>query len=351
MRFTNAFLLLVALAFAQPLLGAETPPFREVYDLLRTNLAGVNESQLDRASVTGLIDQLKPKVVLLEGQEGAGQTNGAALQKSSVFDSAYGYLRVNNFADGAEKSFIETFRQLAKTNRLKGLVVDLRYSHGQDYSEAAAMADWFFSRETPLLDWGDGLKKAKAKSDAVELPLAVLVNRKTSGAAEAFAAILREAQIGVVIGTNTAGEATIGKEFTLSTGQRLRVATAPLKLASGKPLPNSGLKPDIYVEVSADDESAWFEDAYKVVGKPARAPGIINTNDLMAALSTNRSGRRRLNEAELVRMLREGLNPENETAAGVRELERTKGLVNDPVLGRALDLLKGLTVVQHFKPS
>ena len=50
-------------------------------------------------------------------------------------------------------------------------------------------------------------------------------------------------------------------------------------------------------------------------------------------------------------MLREGLNPENETGTGAREIERAKGIVGDPVLARALDLLKGLTVVQQFRSS
>jgi len=181
------------------------------------------------------------------------------------------------------------------------------------------------------------------------------VNRKTSGAPEAFAAILRQAQVGVLIGTNTAGEAAIAKEFTLSNGQRLRVATSPLTLADGKPFPTAGLKPDIYVEVSPDDEIIWFDDAYKVLAKATARPTGTNamlTPDLvLGAGSTNRLRRPRLNEAELVRMLREGLNPDNETASSARETERNKNLVTDPVLARALDLLKGLTVVQHFKSS
>ena len=50
-------------------------------------------------------------------------------------------------------------------------------------------------------------------------------------------------------------------------------------------------------------------------------------------------------------MLREGLNPENETGSGAHEIERARGIVGDPVLARALDLLKGLTVVQQFRSS
>ena len=59
--------------------------------------------------------------------------------------------------------------------------------------------------------------------------------------------------------------------------------------------------------------------------------------------------RRRLNEAELVRMLREGQTPEEEQAMTRREAEPGPPLVHDPVLARAIDLLKGLQVVQQFR--
>ena len=78
-------------------------------------------------------------------------------------------------------------------------------------------------------------------------------------------------------------------------------------------------------------------DAFKVLSKPTTAKVAANLTNELSALSTNRSPRRRLNEAELVRMLREGLNPENETGTGAREIERAKGIVGDPVLARALD--------------
>ena len=346
MRFACSLFLVFALC--RPGLAANvTAPFREVYDLLRTNLTGVSEEQLDRAAAAGLIEHLGPKVTLVDSKEEQTLSKtDAPLAKGSLFDRSYACIRLSEFAPGTEKSFNEAYQQLASTNKLKGLIVDLRYSQGQDYEQAAALSDLFFRKEEPLIDWGEGVKNSHAKTNALELPLAVLVNHKTSGAPEAFAAILHRAQIGVLIGTNTAGAAAIAKEFALSNGQRLRIATSPIQLGNNKPLPAGGLKPDIIVEVNPEDELAWFEDAYKVIAKTGS--GIGSTNEV-ALITTNRAGRRRINEAELVRMLREGINPDTDTTSGTRELDRSKGLVNDPVLSRALDLLKGLTVVQHFK--
>jgi hypothetical protein len=48
-------------------------------------------------------------------------------------------------------------------------------------------------------------------------------------------------------------------------------------------------------------------------------------------------------------MLREEQSPEEEPTAARRRAERNQPLVQDPVLARALDLLKGLAVVQPFR--
>jgi hypothetical protein len=310
---------------------------------------------LNRAAVDGLIEHLSPKVSLLNKKdESETGTKSPLPLKSSVFENSFGYIRLGQVGAGADGELMNVYRQMASTNRITGLILDLRYSQGQDYAAAVALADRFFSKAEPLLDWGDGVRKSSAKTNALDLPLVLLVNRKTSGASEAFAAILREGQIGLIIGTETAGNASISREFVLTGGQRIRVATTPVTLAAktgDKPFPASGLKPDISVEVNPEDELAWMEDSYKVVPKPGTRTGVASggTNDLASA-SPNRP-RHRLNEAELIRMLREGINPEAELGSGAREIERAKGIVSDPVLARALDLLKGLTTVQQFRSS
>jgi C-terminal processing protease CtpA/Prc len=208
----------------------------------------------------------------------------------------------------------------------------------------------FFSKEKPLLDYGDGMKNSTAKTNAFSLPLTILVNKQTTGAAEAFAGVLRQADIGLLLGTNTAGKATMGKEFTLNTGQRLWVATSLVKLGNGKSFPASGLQPDIKVEVSPADEHAYFEDAYKVLPKANdSANGSTNQTNLSV---TNRLARHRTSEAELVRMHRDGELPDLEApAAKSRETEMPPHVIYDPALARAIDLLKGLSVVQQFRSS
>ena len=338
-----------------PLRAAATndaPAFQEVYDLLRANLAGANDDALNRAAVLGLIGQLSPQVTIVaEGATPATATNAATLAQTALFDGAYGYLRVGRVAPGLEEQLAGAFKKMSSTNKLKGLVLDLRFAPGQDYAAAAAVADLFLAREQPLIDWGAGVKSSREKSDAITLPVAVLVNQKTAGAAEALAGMLRLADVGLVLGTNTAGLASLSKEFALQNGQRLRVATTPIKLGQGQIMPLAGLKPDILIDVTLEEERAYYEDAFKVVAKPGRATGLAATlaGETNNAAGTNRPSRR-LNEAELVRRTREGQNPDGDfTNTPPRAPEPAKPLVNDPALARAIDLLKGLAVVQQFR--
>jgi hypothetical protein len=177
--------------------------------------------------------------------------------------------------------------------------------------------------------------------------VAVLVNRETAGAAEALAAALRETGAGLILGGRTAGQAMVAQEFPLKNGERLRIATAPIQLGDGTAMSEQGLKPDIAVEVSLEDERGYYEDAFKTTDKTnlVASGGLSLTNQ---ASGTNHLVRRpRFNEAELVRERREGVSESDLTALRVHEAE--KPMVQDPALARGLDLLRGLALVRQTR--
>lgn len=325
---------------------AAGPDFKEVYDLVRAHLAGMSEAQLNQAAVQALVSGLGPRVSLVtNGAAGKARAEAPLVSKSNVFDGAIGYVRIERVGDGLADVVREACKRLAGTNKLEGVILDLRYAAGDDYASAAAMAELFVKKDQPLLDWGTGMVRSKDKSDAISLPVAVLVNRQTTGAAEALAAVLRETGSGLILGNRTAGQAMIAQEFPLKNGERLRIATAPIQLGDGSAMTAQGLKPDITVEVAAAEERAYYTDAYKA---PRRAEllagaGLALTNQ---ASGTNRAVRRpRFNEAELLRERREGISEADMTALGDRQPD--KPMVTDPALARALDLLKGLALIRQ----
>ena len=329
--------------------GTEGPDFKEVYDLIRAHLAGMSEGQLNRAAVEALVSGLGRRVSLVTNAAAANAAGEAPLvSKSDLVDGDILYVRVGRVGNGLADAIRATWHKPGTTNKLKGVALDLRYAGGDDYAAAAAAADLFVMKEQPLLNWGSGMVRSKEKNDAIVVPVAVLVNRQTAGAAEALAATLRETGAGLILGSRTAGQAMVTQDFPLKDGERLRIATAPIQAGGGSALPEQGLKPDITVGVSPEDERAYYADAFKGSAKTnlAASAGISLTN---AANGTNHTARRpRFNEAELVRERREGVSEADLEA--IRGREPDKPMVQDPTLARALDLLRGLALVRQSRP-
>jgi hypothetical protein len=325
------------------------PPVDEVLGLVRSNLTGLSEADLNRRAVEALLQALGPWVKLLPADEkpAAPEPRATALAGTLEFEGAYACFQVDRVTAGLAAELASARERISASNLLQGLVLDLRFAAGEDYSEAASVADLFVADERPLLSWEGRTKHSTAKPDAWRQPLIVLVNRETAGAAEALAGMLRQTERGLLIGSATAGRARMYRDFPLSNGQRLRIATSPVRLGDGQELPAAGVRPDIEVTVALDQERAFRADPYR----PIRFGGLASAGTDAAAGATNRPPRRRLNEADLVRMQREGVDLESDgDTTTAREGERAPRLVTDPVLARALDLLKGLAVVRKARP-
>jgi len=341
----------IALFSIQQGLGAETndpPHFQEIFRLLRAHLPNVSEEDLNRAAVQGMLTQFYPRVILVTSDSPASAgAEESLVSKATVYDKSYGYMRVERVAVGLAELLKSVYEKLNATNRLKGLVLDLRFADGHDFREAANAADRFLSKEQPLLSWEEDSTHSTAKSDAIEVPVTVLINGQTVGAAEALAAVLRELDGAVLIGARTAGQAHVFKEFSLAGGQRLRIATGQVQVGKGRSLSAKGVAPDIEVAVKSDDEKAYFADAFKMFTKPTTQSKAANNP--VPAGATNRD-RRRVNEAELVRIQREARSTNEDvlTTGEASPLEEgSEPLVRDPALARALDLLKGIAIVER----
>src|SRR4051812_18345421 len=89
------------------------PDFKEVYQLLRSNLAGASEMELNRAAVQGLLSQVQPRAALV-GEPRQTNLVASAEQaiRTGIFDASYGYLRVTRFGQGTDKQVLSAFQQL-----------------------------------------------------------------------------------------------------------------------------------------------------------------------------------------------------------------------------------------------
>ena len=357
-RFLSLFALALTGWLATPCTwGADTtnpaPDFKEVYDLLRTNLTGVTDENLNRAAVQGLVSQFPGKVSLVGGAAdgSAIPQDGSALSKSAVLENDVVYLRVGRVAGNLASELSTAYRALTATNKAAGIVLDLRFAGGDD-SAAAQTTEKLF-----------------AAKKFISEPLVVLVNGETRGTAAVLAAALRHAGIGLILGNPTAGQAMTFKEFTLSNGERLRIATAPPNSSGGPAVTASGIQPDIAVAVNADDERAFLENPY---GTPAQnnisskaasnsfLPFVDHTSEADLVLQKQHDGKTigtsefhsRDTDLPGPGLIRRpgGDDAGDEDSAPSRAAEPQKPVIRDPVLARAVDLIKSLAVVRKSRP-
>ena len=315
--------------------SAPAPDFKEVQQIVRENLSGATDDSVNRAAVDGLLLALKGRASLITNV--SGQFTHPIVSKQGVFDGGVGYVRVGRVEAGVAVLLGAAVVELSVSNKLAGLVLDLRFADGEDYAAGAGAVDLFLNSEMPLLNAGKGLVSSQDKTNAIRLPVVALVNGETGGAAEAVAAMLRQTSAGLLIGSRTAGRAGVMNDFKLSNGQMLRVVTAPVQLGNAKAIPATGVVPDIEVIVKLDDERMFQAD-------PFAGSATTPTNSATAL----RFRRFRPSEADLVREKRGDGDVEslmNERVKAEPEIP----VVQDPALARAIDLLKGLAVVRQGK--
>jgi C-terminal processing protease CtpA/Prc len=306
--------------------------FDEVFNLVRTNVSDISESELRRSAALGLIKELGTRVQLVITNAEPATQPPDAISKRAVYENQFGYIRIRSVDERLPADFRQSITQLVQSNKLKGIILDLRYTEGTSYEAAAQVAEHFVNAGQPLLRFGGKQITSTNQTPTVRLPLAVLVNGETRAAAEAIAAMLKEVASGLIIGKKTVGEARLFEVFTLSTGQKLRIGKVPIEVGSGKVIPASGIEPDVAVAVAPEEEKLFYQDPYR-----ARRFSFRSTaNDSTTA--TNRT--RRFNEAELVRRHREGFDFSDEDE---EDPATQSTVITDPALSRAIDFLKGIS--------
>jgi hypothetical protein len=340
MRFNHLrqFILAASLmgwgALAQP-----TPAtFDEVSSLIRSNLAGTSPKQLDQLAVAGLLQEIAPRVALVDDPNDPLRADlPAGVVNTQLYRGSIGYVRLGHIVEGTDEQLRSRYRDLVTSNRLSGFVLDLRMATGDDYDAALRVADQFLMDEVPLLNWGQGLKRSRDKEDAITLPIAVLVNSKTGGGAEAVAAMLRKSGVALLIGGITAGTAGIQQTFPLSNGQFLKITVANIQLGDAQLLAAGGVVPDVTVAVRPALEEALLNGTEDPADSETGAAGL-GTN--------NFSNRLRMNEADLVRRWK-GEMMSMEDFQGPRP--ETGPEARDPSLLRALDLMDGLAILRSWQ--
>jgi hypothetical protein len=321
----------------EDLVNSLSPPdLQAVITLLKGNFTNpdeITDTELNRATVEGLIMRLPRGVMLLPAKENAPAETPTVFY-SEIIGGHIGYVRVGSLNAANLQALDKSIANFAAKN-VNALVVDLRASPATtDWPLAAEFAKRFCPKGKTLFT----LRKPAGHQDRVLSSdrdpafrglVMVLTDGDTAGAAEAIAAALRFYNKALLIGQVTAGRAAEYSDLSLPSGKILRVAVAEMVSPDGRPLFPEGTKPDLPVEMSTADKRQIFQ----LSGEKGMGPFVYE------------GARPHLNEAALLA----GTNPEVEAAEAAQQRRGRapeKPPAHDPVLQRALDVVTSLEVYQ-----
>jgi carboxyl-terminal processing protease len=272
--------------------------------------------------------------------------------KSKVVEPGYAYLRLTQFQEDTAANLVKHLDKIYKQGPVKGLVLDLRNDPGGLLHGAVGVSAAFLPPKALVTSTDGRTDDAKRKyvasaddylrgsrSDFLKdlpagvktVPMVVLVNAGSASASEIVAGALQDHKRAIIMGTQTFGKGSVQTILPLGANTAIKLTTARYYTPSGRSIQAKGIEPDILVEETANGGSSPRlreadlqrhlendkEAAQKPpAGKAAPAPKAPNT-----------------------KVPKEDGEEEAKPAFEIASK-------NDYQLGQALNLLKGLQILQ-----
>jgi carboxyl-terminal processing protease len=179
-----------------------------------------------------------------------------------MVEDGVGYIQVDAFSKGKALEIATKVKALQKAGARK-LILDLRNCAEGDEEEGIASANLFLNHGTIAYLQGQKYPREAFNADpskaVTNLPVVVLVNKGTAGAAEIVAAAILENARGDVVGDKTFGEGSVQKVIPLPDGSALILSVAKYYSPLGKAIQDTAVTPNVLV-ADSDDDSAVPED-------------------------------------------------------------------------------------------
>lgn len=317
----------------------DTPAFRAGIE------SGDVITHLDGESVQGLtltqaVDRMRGKVgsdirlsLVREGREPFDVTITRSVIKitsvRSRVEGKIGYVRITSFNEQTDKGLERAITKIKDEvgDELQGIVLDLRNNPGGLLDQAIAVSDAFLDRGEIVSTRSrkpEDTQRFNARTGdlASGLPVVVLINSGSASASEIVAGALQDHSRAVILGTKSFGKGSVQTIMPLSGNGAMRLTTARYYTPSGRSIQAKGVEPDILVKQAKLEEITS--------SRPSRSEA-----SLRGALDTGAS--------EDDKDAKPSDEPKDETEAS----DETKPEAQDYQLSRALDLIRGLSIMNQ----
>ncbi len=257
--------------------------------------------------------------------------------KKKMLEPGYGYVRITTFQSRTGASLREAISALKTENggKLNGMVLDLRNNPGGVLDAAVDVSDAFITKGMIVYTEGriaDSEQKFHATPDDLlkGAPLIVLVNGGSASASEIVAGALQDQKRAIILGSKTFGKGSVQTVMPLTNETAVKMTTARYFTPSGRSIQAEGIVPDIEINGIrvASVENSEFTP--------------LRERDLAHHLDNGDSE----TETETTEEPAADTSAEPETSDQKAQAEQPLE-VSDYVLSQALNLLKGMTILNR----
>lgn len=208
----------------------------------------------------------------IESERGAVE---AEMVEYQMLDEDSGYIVIYEFIETTYSQFAQAYDELTKAG-MKNLVLDLRSNPGGLLDQVYQVADAFLPAGSVVVSTEDnkGNKEyLKAENDdTIDIPLVVLTDGYSASASEILAGVIKDYDLGTLMGQTTYGKGIVQRIFPLSDGSALKMTISKYFTPNGDYIHGKGIEPDIvieemYMEEKGDTilDDTWIQQALDVL--------------------------------------------------------------------------------------
>ncbi len=164
---------------------------------------------------------------------------------AGMLKDGIGYINLTVFTDNAGANIQKELKRLKReagddSTSLKGVVIDLRHNGGGLLREAINICNLFIPKGEEVVFTRGKIKdkdqsfKTLAIPYDLDLPIAVLVDKKSASASEIVSGVIQDKDRGVVIGQRSYGKGLVQNTFEIGYNSRVKVTTSKYHIPSGR---------------------------------------------------------------------------------------------------------------------
>jgi len=277
--------------------------------------------------------------------------------KSKLVEEGYGYLRITSFQENTVSALAKHINDLYKPGSLKGLVLDLRNDPGGLLNTAIGVSAAFLPPNTLVTSTDGRTPDAKHQfyaspndylrsnredylkglpEEVRKVPLVVLINGGSASASEIVAGALQDHKRAVIMGTTSFGKGSVQTVLPLPGNTAIKLTTARYFTPSGRSIQAKGIVPDIVVEESANGVSSVR----------LREADLENHLENNKDAAETKAPAKPVSKEPVKPKTAPGTPPKNEDEESTDAPNPELASKDDYQLGQALNLLKGMQIMQ-----